>query len=360
MRQGVFTLIEERVRFARRRFGHYDLIDFVAVLLGYATSGERTLEAFYERLQPFANAFMALFGREQLPHRSTLSRFLAALEQAPVEALRTVFLEDLVTRPLEKEEKAGGLWDRQGNQWLVFDVDGTRQAARQRALPCTPDLPPAQRRLDEVCAPGYLGRKRGETVRTRTTVLQAHTHQWIGTFSGASGAGNGDYRGELRQAVKAISGYVKAQSLLLSQAVVRLDGQYGNGAIVADLAGLAYVMRGKDYDLLDLPHVQIRLTQPPDQQTTHPETRTCRALFDFPDLGLAPTGPRTRVIVATHPAPETPVKVGTTRGEIVYELFYTALPSGAFTPADVVALYLHRGAFETVLADEDKEQEPDR
>src|SRR5260221_930917 len=101
---------------------------------------------------------------------------------------------------LSKEEKTGGLWDRQGTQWVVFDVDGTRQAARQRALPCTSDLPPAQRRLDEVCAPGYLGRKRGETVRTRTTVLQAHTHQWLGTFSGTSGAGNGDYRGEMRQA----------------------------------------------------------------------------------------------------------------------------------------------------------------
>ena len=182
------------MRFARRRFGHYDLIDFVVVLLGYAISGERTLEAFYESVQPFAAPFMALFGRERLPHRSTLTRFLAALNQAPVEALRTVFLEDLLARPLEKEEKTGGLWDRQGTHWLVFDVDGTRQAARQRALPCTPDLPPAQRRLDEVCAPGYLGRKRGETVRTRTTVLQAHTHQWVGTFSGASGAGNGDYR----------------------------------------------------------------------------------------------------------------------------------------------------------------------
>jgi hypothetical protein len=36
--------------------------------------------------------------RERLPHRSTLSRFLAALDQAPVEALRTVFLEDLLAR----------------------------------------------------------------------------------------------------------------------------------------------------------------------------------------------------------------------------------------------------------------------
>src|SRR5260221_10174597 len=32
----------------------------------------------------------------------------------------------------------------------------------------------------------------------------------------------------------------------------------------------------------------------------------------------------------------------------------------AFTASDVVELYLHRGAFETTLADEDQEQEPDR
>jgi hypothetical protein len=214
-----------------------------------------------------------------------------------------------------------------------------------------------QRRLSEVCVPGYTGRKRGEVVRTRTTILQAHTHQWVGTFSGA---GNGDYRGELRQAVKAISGYVKAQSLPLSQVVVRLDGQYGNGAIVADLAGLSYVMRGKDYDLLDRPEIQARLALPPDQQTTHPETGTCRALFDCPDLLSTPSGPRTRVIVATHPATATPAPIGTTRGEVVYELFYTTLPQGAFTSADVVDLYLHRGAFECVLADEDQEQDADR
>src|SRR5579884_2646117 len=147
-KQAVLDAISQQVRFARRRFGHYEVIDFVAVLLGYAISGEPTLQAFYERIQPFAPAFMALFGRDRLPARSTLSRFLAALDQAPVEAVRAVFLEDLLARPLEKEGKPGGLWDRQGTYWSVFDVDGTRQAARQRALPCTPDLPPAQRRLD--------------------------------------------------------------------------------------------------------------------------------------------------------------------------------------------------------------------
>ncbi len=355
-RLGALTAIENQVRFARRRFGHYEVIDFVAVLLGYAISGEPTLQAFYERIQPFAPAFMALFGRNRLPARSTLSRFLAALNQAPVEALRELFLEDLCSHPLTEEEP-GGLWDRQESHWLVFDVDGTRQAARQRALPQTTDRPPAQRRLREVCAPGYLGRKRGEIVRTRTTVLQAHTHQWLGTFSGA---GNGDYRGELLRAAKVISTYVKAQSVPLSQAVVRLDGQYGNGAIVADLKGLAYVMRGKDYHLLDLPAVQARLQAPPDQQTTHPETGTQRALFDFPGLEVTATGERSRVIVATHPASPTPAAVGETREGMVYELFFTALPPGAFTAADVVDLYLGRGAFETALADEDQEQACDR
>src|SRR5712691_6230976 len=180
----VLTKISEGVRFARRRFGRYEVIDFLAVLFGYAISDERTLEAFYQSLQPFAVPFMALFGRDRLPARSTLSRFLAALDQASVEALRSVFLQDALARP-GPAEGVGGLWDRQGQRWVVFDLDGTRQAARQRALPQSPDLPPPQRRLQPVCAPGYTGRKRGEVVRTRTTLLQAHTHQWLGTFGNA-------------------------------------------------------------------------------------------------------------------------------------------------------------------------------
>src|SRR5438270_8747838 len=172
-RQDLLAAIEEQVRFARRRFGRYEVIDFVAVLFGYAASSERTLEAFYARLQPWTSAFMALFGRDRLPARSTLSRFLAALDQAAVENLRTLFLKDLLARPLGKKEQPGGLFDRQGNHYLVFDVDGTREAARQRTLPKTADRPAQERRLRPLCAPGYTGRKLGEIVRSRTTLLQA-------------------------------------------------------------------------------------------------------------------------------------------------------------------------------------------
>ncbi len=64
---GLLKAIEQRVRFARRRFGTYEVLDFVVVLIGDAVSAEPTLEAFYERLTPFAPTFMALFGRKNLP-----------------------------------------------------------------------------------------------------------------------------------------------------------------------------------------------------------------------------------------------------------------------------------------------------
>src|SRR5579885_2551493 len=229
-KQGILNKICERVRFARRRFGQYDVLDFLAVLFGYAISGERTLEAFYEAVHPFAVPFMALFGRANLPAASTLSRFLVALPAEPVEALRTLFLEDLLARRLSTEEQDAGLWDRQGNRWLVLDVDGTREAARQRALPQTPDRPAPQRRLRPLCASGYTGRKRGEMVRSRTTVLQAHTHQFLGTFGNP---GNGEYRAELRRAVTAIQSSRETHHHPEERVLLRLDGQYGTGAVLA-------------------------------------------------------------------------------------------------------------------------------
>ncbi len=354
---GVLDAISSQVRFARRRFGHYEVIDFLAVLFGYAISGERTLEEFYERLQPFAQPFMALFDRERLPSRSALSRFLASLSLEATEALRTLFLADLLARPVDNERHTGKLVDRVGKEHVVFDIDGTREAARQRALPKTEELPPPQRRLNQVCAPGYTGRKRGEVVRTRTVVSQAHSYQWLGSFGNK---GNGRYREELRRGLTAIRGYLDAHHLSPISALLRLDGQYGTGAIIADLADFPFVMRGKDYTVLDQESIQSRLHLPADQQFSRSESDLVRQLYDCPDVLVGPKGVRCRVVVATHPAPEKKSRIGHTRKGVVYELFFTHLPQDAFTAADVVALYLHRGAFEPTLADEDLEQDPDR
>ena len=51
-RQGVLAAIEEQVRFARRRFGRYEVIDFVAVLFGYAISGDGRWKPFTSTSSP--------------------------------------------------------------------------------------------------------------------------------------------------------------------------------------------------------------------------------------------------------------------------------------------------------------------
>jgi hypothetical protein len=118
-----------QVHLIRGRFGSYEPIDFLAVLIGYAISGEHTLADFFEHLEPFEAAFMALFGRSSLPHRSSLSRFLADVDRPCLEAFRKLFEQSSFAEGWTPET-IGGIWDRQGRRYLVFDVDATRQATK--------------------------------------------------------------------------------------------------------------------------------------------------------------------------------------------------------------------------------------
>jgi hypothetical protein len=120
----------------------YEAINFLALLIGYARSFERTLSDFFERVAPFEMAFMALFGRRDLPHRSSLSRFLADVDRPCLDHFRRLFEQQRFVDGWTAET-VGGIFDRQGRRHIVFDVDATRQAARPRVLPCDPSLPEA-------------------------------------------------------------------------------------------------------------------------------------------------------------------------------------------------------------------------
>src|SRR5262249_9023105 len=60
---GLLEALTTQVRLVRGRFGRYEVLDFLALLFGYAISGERTLQAYLERLAPFSAPFIALFLR---------------------------------------------------------------------------------------------------------------------------------------------------------------------------------------------------------------------------------------------------------------------------------------------------------
>jgi hypothetical protein len=301
---------------------------------------------------------MALFERGSLPHRATLSRFLAAVDGPCVDALRTLFVSSSLTWGWT-QETIGGLWDRSGRRYLVFDVDGTREAARQRALPQGSALPPPQRRLEAMCAPGYKGRRRGEVVRTRTTVLQMPTRHWVGT---CGGKGHGDYRGELAIALQVVGSYLDAWDLPHDAGIIRVDGLYGDPAVLAQIvqAGFHVLGRGKGYALLEPPQVQAVLAQTAPVTITMPESQVTYEVFDIPHVPLGPDQLRGRMILTRHAWTGAPVAVGKRVETWVYELFLTTRPPGGFLATDVLDLSHGRGAFEGTLADEDVESDPDR
>jgi hypothetical protein len=165
---------------------------------------------------------MALFGRKGLPARSTLSRFLAALTAQTAEALRTLFLKDLLARHLSKERQTGELLDREGKPRMVFDIDGTREAARQHALPKHRELPTREPSLEPGLCP-RLQRPQAWGGRPHPDhhLSLAHSYQLLGSFSNA---GLGLYREELRHAEETIGSSLSAHQLPQECALVRLDG----------------------------------------------------------------------------------------------------------------------------------------
>lgn len=361
--KGLLASIQQQVRVPRGRMGWFEVCDFVLVLLVYAVSQEKTLVRCYEALRPCQAVLAALWSRQRLPARATLSRFLRAMSAAAVETLRELMLSQVLTQGLEGEA-VGGLVDRRGVRHVVFDVDGTHQVARQRALVAGEDYPPARRRLRPLCAPGYGGRKRGEVVRTRTTVQQAHSREWLGTWGNA---GNGDPYGELDASCKAIVRYQKARGLAPNQALVRLDGLYGHAraAQVLQQQGVGFLLRVADYGLLREPAVQAALAQAPTARFVQPDTQTEREVFDVGWLlwrsADGQSQVRCRLLVTRRRwVQQKRPPIGQRHGEWALELFGTDRDPGGLSATDLLSLYFARGGFEQTLAEEDREQEPDR
>jgi hypothetical protein len=361
---GMVSGLQPQIKVARGRMGNYEVVDFTLLLLAYAISQELTLHRFFQQLLPVRAALSALWERNKAPSASALSRFLSAITDKAVTPLRKLLFQDLLSNGIGLEH-LGGLYDRNAQRHIIFDIDATKAAARQRRLPSSADYPPARRRRGNY-RPGYAGRKRGEVVRSRTTVQQAHTSEWLGTFGAA---GNGDIWAELEQACEQIKTYMQAHNLNPAQALARLDGAYGwaRGVFIFQQCGVGYLMRCCDYKLLDSAEFKQQLSVTAPVQFYQVDTSATRQLYDLgfinwqggKDKSLAV---RSRFIVACSNAPvdKSKPKVGKLQGNKVYELFITDHTGDQLTASDIVSLYYGRGGFEQTLSQEDQEQDPDR
>ncbi len=98
-------------------------------------------------------------GLQQGACRSLLHLLIARFGEVPQEV--TTRLQALDVEQLEDLAEA------------ILTVDSLEQFLRE-------EYPPGQRRSGKACAKGYRGRKRGQVVRTRSNIAQAHTSEWLG------------------------------------------------------------------------------------------------------------------------------------------------------------------------------------
>ncbi|MBP9107395.1 MAG: hypothetical protein KBF56_11615 [Gemmatimonadaceae bacterium] len=257
---------------------------------------------------------------------------------------------------------SGGVRAPDGSRSILFDADGTRQAVRQRALPEDDARPPLRRRA-KAAEPGYRGRKRGEAVRSRMTVQQRHTGEWLGTFGAP---GNGDAYAMLGCACDAVVAYLTAHALPLLHGVVRLDGEHGwaHHVDVIKARGLGYLLRVCDYQILHDPAVRDALAAGAIARLRHPDTGIERELFDLPAYAWStlrsPTLTTRMLIARRREVPGEDVTIGKRLNGWVYELVATDRTAAQWDAARVYTLYQDRGAFEATLGQEDREVPTDR
>jgi len=111
----------------------------------------------------------------------------------------------------------------------------------------------------------------------------------------------GARRVELSKGRQALAQLHAAYQLPQARTLLRLDGQYGTGAVLADLGGFAFVTRGKDYRVLDHPLVQAAHASAERLSSSNGlQSQLVRSRDLCESVPVGPEGLRYRVVVATR------------------------------------------------------------
>jgi hypothetical protein len=381
-RRGVPAELERRIRIARKAGGHGP-VELVAFLTAYFAAGSGVgLRPFWNNMLEWGRVrgrsrkpsvpaqLAALVGKSAMCSPASASRALSQVQASHVRGSYEWLLVDVPELLPLLRHPAVLTRDTQGRGWHVFDIDPTSTVLRQRDLtPGDDDLREGKRRADDIAAPGYPGRKRGETQFVRTIVSHAGLGAWI--YSQLV-SGNGDARGDLAAALDAIVSLMARMDEPLGRCVVRLDGAYGGVPALTALLerGLPFVTRAAQ-QLIPLQEVQERLSKATWTIVPHGEVHGLRSAAELGTVTLEPAGntlrnggssyaPVTvRAVVSRLPCTGDPGR-GVAIENWQYEVFLTVLEPDAWPAAEVVAEYHGRSACENRYAQEDRELALDR
>jgi hypothetical protein len=272
----------------------------------------------------------------------------------------------LAVGELERDESTCHL-DTFGEPWRMVDFDGRVQTVRKRALLDSPEYPEASRRSSELAKPGYTGRKRGEAQHHEMLVQDAGTSRYLGV---RLGPGNGDHRADVEWAVERITEWADALDTPRRRVCARFDGKAAGAPALLDCerAGISFLTRWTEYDLLEDPEVQEVLEQGLWQVVEDSGSGPRREAMELGvrRFGMYPHDDEVgderrlldaRVVVSRYqPANGRGRGSGMQQGDFFYELYITSLPAPSWPAAELVELYYGRVIEENRFGQTDGEQ----
>lgn len=334
----------------------YNGIDVLLVLVAYFVSGECCgLKRFLEKTAPYGKELAAVGGRRRWSTQSSLSRALNAVtEEQAYEATKLLLRRGADEAAVEKHESA--LYrDTREEAWHIFHFDHKVKALRVRALSEGGDLPSGARRSDDLAAPGYAGRKRGEVQISRATLQHAGSGLWHDI---RVEAGNASMEDGLGQAIATVGTWADRNEIPRERCVICVDGESGGWPQVGvgSKSDVCFLTRLSVPGLLDRREVCEELADAKWEEVLDSGSGPRRYATEAGTLVRESLGADVRLVVSRFKTRD-----GKKRGagKVIdgwqYEVFATCVPKESWPASEIVTLYYGRCGQENRFAGENRE-----
>jgi hypothetical protein len=338
----------------------YGGLDLAMLAIAYFVSERKCgLKQFAEECEPFGPELATVMDRRRFPTQASMSRLLSAVPLEQAEAMADQALGPCSAADLLEDHESVVYRDTVGEKWHVFHWDPTVTTLRHRALPEGDELPAPRRRSEDLAAPGYRGRKRGDVQFSRAMLQHSGTGLWLQV---RLRPGNSKTAVELDTALKATAQWAQRRQVAPSRCLVCTDG--GNGGWTQMELGrrheACFLTRLGAYALLKEPEVVASLQWAQWQPVTDSGSGPRREATELGLLSKEPL-PAVRLVVSRFPSSDDH-KHGA--GVLIegwqYELFATDVAVESMPAAGLVTVYFGRSGQENRFADEDRQLNLDR